>query len=312
MTGTRNIAAAGDRRRGAAGLAMTAAAGLWADMAEAQPAGPPDGPAWRIDGIAGWSAPAGLEGGGKVAAARGYAGAGVSVPLGGGVSVGFEAGGGFTDYRFSDGAAAPWGDIRDVRVTLPVRFGLGDRGTAILAPSLRWTAETDADLADGRSAGLFAAAFWKLSDSLTLGPGIGVFSEPWDDTDVFAFLAIDWKITARWRLSTGQGVGATQGPGLSLSYAVTEALAIGIAGRIEDSTFRLDDRGPAPGGYGEARSLPVVATLDWSPHPGLAASAFLGVDTGGTLTLRDGDGHRVDERDVDPAPVLGAQIRVRF
>jgi len=223
-----------------------------------------------------------------------------------------SAGGGATDYTFSDGAQPLWSDIRDARVSLPIRFGLGETTRAIIIPSLRWSAETDADLEDGQTEGVIAAVYWKLSDSLTIGPGLGVFSELTDDTDWFPFLAIDWAITDRWSLSTGQGVGATQGPGLALSYQTTDALSLGVAARYESTQFRLDDGGIAPGGIGESRSVPVVLTLDWRPNPGIGVSAFAGVETGAELTLRDSDGSTVSQSDVDPAAILGAQVIVRF
>lgn len=295
---------------GVTGLAL--AAGLWSDGAMAQPAGVADGPSWEIEGITAGAAPAGLEGGGKVAVARAFVGVGVSVPVAAGTSVGLSAGLGATDYDFTDGAQSPWSGIRDARVSVPISFGFGERGRAIVIPSVRWNAEPDADLADGQTEGVIAAVFWRLSDSLTIGPGVGVFSELSDDTDVFPFLAIDWAITDRWKLSTGQGVGATEGPGLELSYQTTKALSLGVAARYESTQFRLDDSGLAPDGIGEARAVPVVLTLDWRPNPGVSVSAFAGVETGGELTLRDEDGSIVSESDVDPAAVLGAQVIVRF
>lgn len=294
------------------GPAAMAIAALCAGAAAAQEAEPLDRAFWQIEGIAGWSAPSGLDGGGEVSVARAFAGVAMSAPVGGGTFIGLNAGGGSTDYSFSGGAVAPWGDLRDARVSIPVRFSFGESGTALVVPALRWNAESGADLADGRTEGLFAVAFWRLSDTLILGPGVGVFSELTDDTDVFGFLAVDWRFAPRWRLSTGQGVGATQGPGLNLSYAATDALSVGIAARIENVQFRLDDSGPAPGGIGQSRSLPLVATLDWRPRFGVVASLFAGIDTGGELTLRDSNGTRISESDIDPAAVFGGQIRLRF
>ena len=296
--------------QGVTGLAL--AVGLWSDGAMAQPAGVADGPIWEVEGITAGAAPAGLEGGGKVAVARAFLGVGVTVPVAPGTAIGLSAGLGATDYDFTDGAPTPWSGIRDARVSVPISFGIGERGRAVVIPSVRWSAEPDADLADGQTEGVIAAVFWRLSDSLTIGPGVGVFSELSDDTDVFPFLAIDWAITDRWTLSTGQGVGATEGPGLGLSYQTTRTLGLGIAARYENSQFRLDDSGIAPDGIGEITAVPVVLTLDWRPNPGVSVSAFAGVETGGELTLRDEDGRIVQQSDVDTAAVLGAQVVVRF
>jgi len=139
-----------------------------------------------------------------------------------------------------------------------------------------------------------------------------VFSQLEQDRTIFPFLAIDWDVTDRWNLSTGQGVGATQGPGLSLSYAVTDALRVGLAGRIERATFRLDGSGAGPGGVGEHESFPVVATVGWQPNPGTSVSAFAGMEYGGELTVRDARGGLVSRTDYDAAPVVGGQVTLRF
>ncbi|MBL9060209.1 MAG: hypothetical protein JNK88_09330, partial [Mangrovicoccus sp.] len=111
---------------------------------------------------------------------------------------------------------------------------------------------------------------------------------------------------------TGQGVGASEGPGIGLSYQTSETLDLGLAARYESTQFRLDDSGIAPDGIGEFRAVPVVLTLDWRPNPGVSVSAFAGVETGGEMTLRDEDGRIVQQSDVDTAAVLGAQVLVRF
>ncbi len=296
--------------QGVTGLAL--AAGLGAGGALAQPAGVSTGPSWQVEGITAGAAPAGLEGGGKVSVARAFVGVGFTAPVAPGARMGLSVGAGATDYEFSDGAQALWSGIRDARVSLPISFGLGDSARAIIIPSVRWNAEPDADLEDGQTEGVIATVFWRVSDSLTIGPGVGVFSELTDDTDVFPFLAIDWAITDRWSLTTGQGVGASEGPGIGLSYQTTETLDLGLAARYESTQFRLDDRGIAPDGIGEFQAVPVVLTLDWRPNPGVSVSAFAGVETGGEMTLRDEDGRIVQQNDVDTAAVLGAQVLVRF
>ncbi len=294
----------------AAALAATLAAA--AAPAAAQDRGAPGPWVVTLDGFTGYQAPADIDGGGDVAIGRAFGSVTVSRFRDPRNQIGVTLGTGRTWYDFGGSAEAPWGDIRDARISLPTRFAVSDRATVTLVPSLRFDAEEGVDLADGQTEGVFAAVTWRLSDRLTIGPGVGAFTGLDDDANVFPILAIDWEIAPRLRLSTGQGVGASQGPGLTLSYALTDALRVGVAGRYESTQFRLDDDGPAPGGIGEDEAFPIVATFTWEPNPGISASGFAGVETGGELTVRDAGDRLVERRDVDPAPVAGLQVRVRF
>lgn len=288
-------------------------AGLSAGAVVAQAPGGPPGPRWvtGIDGLAGYQGAADLDGGGDMTFTRYFAGVSVTRLDPEGISVGVSAGAGGGKYDFG-GRPALWGDTRDQQLSLFLRAKLGERTNLILIPTLKYAVEDGASMSDGRTQGVIGALFWDITDTLTLGPGIGVFTQLEQDRELFPFLAIDWKITPKLLLSTGQGVGATQGPGLTLSYAVTDALRLGIAGRIEDAEFRLDDSGPAPGGVGQHSSFPLVATVAWSPSRRVSASAFAGVDFGGELTLRDAQGGVISREDYDPAPVLGGQFVFNF
>ena len=231
-------------------------------------------------------------------------------------SVGLSFGGGVTEYDFDadTGLAAgdPWSRIEDYRISVPISFSVGSRAQAFLAPSVRWNAESDANLDDGRTFGAFAGIAWRLGDRLTLGPGLGVFEELSGGTNVFPILIIDWAITERLSFSTGSGLAATQGPGLSLNYAVNDAWSVGIAGRYESVEFRLDDKGIAPGGIGRDEVFPLVATAVWSPNPAVRLSAFAGVEIGGELSLLDENERTIDESDYETAPIFGGTFSVRF
>lgn len=297
-----------------AGMIVGVAALVLAGTAVAQGRGGPMGDAPRfspgVSALLGHQAKADRDGGGDVGVTRYFGALSASRISPGGTIFGVSLGAGGADYDF--GGVPLWGDVRERRLSVSFRTRLGARTSMILVPSLRETAEDGASLSDGRTWGVFGAVFWEVSDSLSLGPGLGVFSQLEQDRTIFPFLAIDWDVTDRWNLSTGQGVGATQGPGLSLSYAVTDALRVGLAGRIERATFRLDGSGAGPGGVGEHESFPVVATVGWQPNPGTSVSAFAGMEYGGELTVRDARGGLVSRTDYDAAPVVGGQVTLRF
>ncbi|MEX0285283.1 MAG: hypothetical protein AB3N23_11790 [Paracoccaceae bacterium] len=275
--------------------------------------GPPTGWSSQIDGLSSWQGEASLSGGGDVAVNRGFVRGGVFHSWDGGTTAGLQLSVGRFDYRFRNTQSQPWGDITDLRISAPVRFRAGDRATVFVSPSLRYDYESGAGASSGRTYGVFAGIAWEVNPRLTLGPAFGAFTRLEDnDLEVFPALLVDWEISDRWSLSTGSGLGATQGPGLSLSYAVTEAWNVSLSARSENVRFRLNNSGPAPGGVGEDSSIPVVLTVSYDPNPGLSFTAFAGAELNGELTLDDATGRQISRQTYDTAPVAGFAFRLRF
>jgi hypothetical protein len=287
-------------------LAAALAAGAGTAMAQM-----PDRPLlFAVDGLAAMQGDANLDGGGSFSATRVFGRVGGLYNFDGG-SLGLFLGAGQIDYDFS-GATAPWGTVRDEAINLPIRFTAG-QAEIFVSPGLRYDYEDGADRDEGRTWGAFMGVAWRFSDTLTLGPAFGAYTEvESDDLDVFPAILVDWQITDRARLTTGPTLGATQGPGLAFDYAVTEDLRLGVAGRYENIRFRLNDDGPAPGGVGQDESFPLVLTLDYAPFPGSRLAAFAGAELGGRLRLEDASGTLVETRDYDPAPILGVAFRIGF
>lgn len=231
-------------------------------------------------------------------------------------SVGISVGGGQSNYEFDEdtllGGGVPWNKVNDQRVSFTGRFGFGETGSMIIVPSIRLNKENDASSSDARSYGLLAAAFWRINESLTIGPGLGVFTRLEDSTRIFPILAIDWKFAKKWSLSTGRGLAASQGPGLTLNYKLTPNWSLGLTGRYEDVEFRLDDEGPAPGGIGRDQSFPLVLSARLDAEPNIGLSLFMGVELGGTLTLIDQFDNELQESEYDPAALFGATFEFRF
>jgi hypothetical protein len=223
---------------------------------------------------------------------------------------------GQNNYDFGGGAQLggdePWKRIRDFRVSTPIFFAATDKVTGIVIPSIRWNTETGADLDDGRTQGVLAGASYRFSEDFSIGPGLGWFSQLGDGSSVFPILLIDWNVTEKLNLSTGQGLAASQGPGLTLRYSLRDDLKLGLTGRYEKVRFRLDDSGPARDGIGQDTSFPLVASVEYTPSPTFSASAFAGAEFGGELRLRDHSGDTLTKSDYDPAPVLGFTLRARY
>lgn len=230
--------------------------------------------------------------------------------------LGLSAGFGEQRYHFTgDGdfsGLRPWDDIRDVRLSGSVFWQPTDRWELFAIPTLRWDAESGASLDDGRIAGLLTAASFKVNDRLSIGPGVGVFSELEDDTDFFPILAVDWRITDRLSLTTGRGFAASRGPGLTLNWEANDRWSLGLGARYEKDRFRLDDRGVAPGGIGQATSTPIYLAVSRKLGQIGTLRAVAGMELNGSLRLEDADGGLLERSDVDDAPFAGATFDLRF
>jgi hypothetical protein len=232
-------------------------------------------------------------------------------------SVSVAVGLGYTEYDFSRGASidgqSPWEDIHDYSLSVPIRFSPHEKASAIVIPSVRTNYERGASADDGRTEGMIAGASWKFSETLSVGPGFGWFSELGGGSTAFPILLIDWQITDKISLSTGRGLAASQGPGLTLNYALNRQWELGLTGRYEQIRFALDEDKSAPQTrYGEDKSVPLLFTVSYTPWPRTSVSALVGVETNGSLRLDDRDGERLYESDFDTTPVIGVAFSSSF
>lgn len=225
-------------------------------------------------------------------------------------------GAGTTDYDFSPLATIdgrqPWGKVENYTVSVPIRFSPSETSNVILIPSVRTSKEAGGSSSDGRTEGIIGGISWKLSDALTLGPGLGWFSEVGGGSNVFPIVVVDWKITDKLSLNTGRGLAASQGPGLSLDYALADKWTLGLSGRFEQSRFSLDDPTVGSGSIGEDRSSPLIASVSYSPWPMTSVTMLVGAEFNGSLRLEDASGRRLASTDVDTAAIIGFAFTSRF
>ena len=256
------------------------------------------------------------DGSGDLSVTRGFLSAGVGYAWSRHTSASVSLGIGTADYDFSSGALIdgrkPWGRIREYRLSVPVRFSPSEKMSVIVIPSIRTHAESGASLRDGRTEGMLGGFSWKFSDTLSIGPGFGWFSDVGDESNVFPILLVDWKITESLNLSTGRGLAASQGPGLSLNYELDQKWMLGLTARYEKTRFSLKKQQDRSAGVGEDSSMPLYLVASYSPWPMTSMTALAGVDIGGTLSLEDGNGQRIAKTDIDTAMVLGFSFQSRF
>jgi outer membrane receptor protein involved in Fe transport len=271
---------------------------------------------WTFQAAAVHQFEADLDQGGDVSVGRFFTSLSASRQFSSRLNIGVEIGYGEDSYDFSGatgfGALEPWEGIRELRISVPIRYYASREWALFALPSLRYQAEQGTSLDDGRTGGLIAGAIYRFSDTFSIGPGLGVFSEIEDDTSVFPILLIDWKITDTLSLETGGGLAASRGPGLQLTWQPTSQWRLALGGRYESTRFRLDDKGAAPGGVGEDEAIPLYALAEYSWSDDLKLSLIGGAEVGGNLRLEDSSGNLVSESDMDTAPFLGLTFKARF
>jgi hypothetical protein len=253
---------------------------------------------------------------GEFNVSRGFAQASLGYAWDRRTSVSLSLGASSSDYDFSPLATIdgqqPWGRIEEYRISVPIRLSPTEKSNIILIPSVRTSKESGASVNDGRTEGFIGGISWKLSESLTIGPGMGWFSEIGGGSNTFPILVIDWKITDKLSLSTGRGLAASQGPGLTLDYQLAQKWKLGLSGRYEKIRFALNDSAPASGGVGEDRSLPLIISLNYTLWPMTSITAMLGAEFEGSLRLEDENGGRIAKSNFDTAPVIGLSFSSRF
>ncbi|WP_172330689.1 hypothetical protein [Mangrovicoccus sp. HB161399] len=251
--------------------------------------------------------------GGEISLTRWDAGAQVLKATPGGLSfgIGLSIGGSHYDFGGRNDLTSPI-DVREVTLSAPIRMRVSETATGYLMPQFGYAGESGADLDDAATASLLAGVSWRLSPGLSIGPGLGIFQSPDDDTDYLPILVIDWQITERLTLSNGPGIGATRGPGLSLSYQAAPAWRIGLGARTEKVQFRMDDGSDVPGGIGTHTSTPVVLSASWQPSPAMRVSGFAGASFDGKMKFKDDSGHVVGESGYDTAPLFGVTASIAF
>jgi len=271
---------------------------------------------WTLQAGGVYQAESSLDSGGDMRASRFFVSGGGAKVLGSRWRLGASVGYGEDNYDFSGssgfGGLDPWDRVREFRAGVSMQYFANDQWTLYAIPSVRFNAESGASLDDGSNGGLLAGASYRIGDTLTIGPGLGVFTEIEDSTSFFPILLIDWKITDTLSLETGRGFAASRGPGLQLRWRYSPTWQFAFGGRYEKTRFRLDDKGVAPGGVGQDKAIPLFALAEYALGQDLKLGLIGGVEVGGELRLEDDSGKLVSRSDLSEAVFAGATFEARF
>jgi hypothetical protein len=221
----------------------------------------------------------------------------------------------FEDWNFSRpvafGADAAWGHLNAPNIVADFRYAVGSDLVLGVAPLFGWAFETGAKTSDALTYGAILAATRVFSPTLMLGVGAGVVREI-DDTKVFPFLIVNWRIDDRWRLGNPFPAGPAGGAGLELTYAPDERWEFAAGGAKRSTRYRLDGAGIAPGGVGENRYFPLFARVARTFGAQTKVDLYAGIALRGRLTVNDADDIRVARDDYSTAPMIGLTMAHRF
>jgi hypothetical protein len=281
-------------------------------LANAETRGPPKGWGTSFKGGSVHQFDSELEGLGDFSLHRYYGEAGLAYLFRVDRMIAFSVGYGQDDYNFKDLTTAPWNNVDNFRAGVFSRWAFENKWTSFAAGSVRAYGESDVALSEALTGALFGGASYRFNDGLSLGPGLGVVGQLDDQPMVFPIIVVDWNITEKLNLSTGGGLAATSGPGLSLSYKMTKHWRAGLTGRYENKRFRLSKDGAAPSGVGEDRNIPLLGTLSYVLYPGTQLTGLFGVNFDGRLQAEDAKGNVLYSSDYGNAFTAGLTVQIRL
>jgi len=164
---------------------------------------------------------------------------------------------------------------------------------------------------EGLSYGAVVGAIYTYSKTLTVGVGAAAFRQV-NRTQVFPFVIVNWQITDKLLLSNPLEAGPTGGPGVELTYEISEPWDVGIGVAFRDTRFRLRRDGPTPNGIGQDKGVPIFAHLAFSPSQALTFDFYAGAIVGGNMRVLDSNGATLSSSDYSTQPVLGIRASYAF
>ena len=240
---------------------------------------------------------------------------GTSGPVGSGTRAGVTLTYIYSDYSFSDpvafGGVAPWSTVQRFGVAVPLSFALGNGWGLGVIPSVDWFKENGAKTDDSLAWGAIVSASKRFDDGNMVGLGVGVYDRI-EQTAVFPFLLIDWRLSEHWRVINPLAAGPTGPAGVELDYHFDGGWTAGVGAAWRIQRFRLSENGSTPDGIGEERGAPVFLRVTREFGQQMALHLYAGVVAAGELRLENSSGNTLVKEDFDPAPFIALSFMARF
>jgi hypothetical protein len=286
---------------------------LWAQMGGMmEPAG---NPRLSLAAAPAYQFKSNVTGGGDLSIARFYMAARTGVPIAERWRVSAGLTYEFEDYHFSQlsgfAVSNPWNKVDRVGLSAGLGYRVSEQWNVFASPIVQYAGERGAEFGESLMYGGVAGATYRVNPDLLIGAGAGVFYR-FEETRFFPSLLLSWKITDRLRLGNSYRIGLAGPAGLELDYALTKDWTVGVGGGYRSHRFRLDQKGPVPGGIGENDAWPFYARLGWKLARGLNLDFYAGAAFGGKLKLEDRAGNSISSASYDTAPLAGFTFSARF
>lgn len=256
-----------------------------------------------------------LDGGGEVGFGAVVLRGGILADLGGGKRAGVTLIYDRLDYSFTNPRAfdliAPWNVVQRYGVSAPLSYTLENGWILGATPSFEWFKENGAGSADSFTWGATFSGSRRFANGNMLGLGVAMFDRI-EETLIFPFVTVDWRLGDRWRLTNPLATGPTGPAGLELDFQIDSRWSAGVGAAWRSLRFRLSESGPTPNGIGEERGMPVFLRVTHRFDNQSALHLFAGVVMNGQLRVEDASGRELRQEDTDPAPLLGATFIARF
>jgi len=262
--------------------------------------------------------------GAQMGSSSAYAQLAFMAPIGGHLGVRFAVDGATSFYRFSGdpllvpGGGIPWDQVRSSSIGLTAMYVWERKWALIVGGNVASAGVRGASFGDTLSGGGTVGFTYTFPSGLLVGVLVTAQSKLSGGVFALPFPLVDWVIPVdrgRWRLSAGGvRVGPGRAGGVSLEYAPSEALSFSAAltflglGR----EFRMSSSGPVLDGVGRDTAYPLILGVEWRPLRPLSVSAYGGVSLLRAVTILDGSGNTLGERDVTPSPVVGGKMSLGF
>jgi hypothetical protein len=221
----------------------------------------------------------------------------------------------YENWHFSDvsdiAGADLWRHIHRPGISIPVSYAFSEQWRLGIVPATEFSGASGAEPDEALTYGGVVSLTHIFSRDLVVGIGAGVFDRL-EDTEVFPFLVVDWKITPQVRLTNPLRAGPTGPAGLELVYTPGEAWAFGIGGAYRSYRFRLDDRSAVADGIGEVEFLATFAKAARRFGSRFSLDVFAGALFDGEISIQDAGGNNLGSSGYDTAPFVALSVSGRF
>jgi hypothetical protein len=204
-------------------------------------------------------------------------------------------------------------DVYNVTAASILAFPVAPSLHLMAGPLLSFYAEEGADWGDAVSYGGLVGATYRHSPELSIGLATAVMARIEEGVGIAPIPMIDWRFAPQWKLYTGiTEVAARRGIGGFVAWSIADNVELAAGAQFERRRFRLEDDGATADYIVEDKSVPVYARLSWQMAESFGLDIYGGAAVGGELELNDKQDDHVGDRKYDPAPIVGARLRLEL